>query len=341
MPSKSKSQQRLMGLALSYKRGKKKLKDLPASLSKKIKKMSKSMTDDQLSDFAKTKHKDLPQKVSENIKSFSEFLKYNSLNEGILTDIKLGFIGISILSSCAINRPNVNTKIINELNLRTPNKIEILKVNKIKDTLKTLILNDKGIDDTIKNSIISNIDSIKIFISDKESSFRAGHIKKSKDIMLSKQDLDDSPYNILKNIISHEMIHSINELNLLKDTISDFVDIKIKRSLYDKMSFNMVIKSRAAYLYDKFYEYDKGEREKFINECLEYYTIQKINYITSKEEMFTRYINLKLWLISEGQLKTITDPINIKHIYYVIDAENISEMDFMDLIFILDLNKLE
>jgi len=77
MPSKSKTQQRLMGLALSYKRGKKKLKDLPPSLDRKIKKISKSMTDDQLSDFAKTKHKDLPQKVSENrfIKSFSDFLK--------------------------------------------------------------------------------------------------------------------------------------------------------------------------------------------------------------------------------------------------------------------------
>ena len=77
MPSKSKSQQRLMGLALAYKKGKKKLKDLPPSLARKVKKMSKSMTEDQIEDFAKTKHEGLPEKVTENriIKSFLDFTK--------------------------------------------------------------------------------------------------------------------------------------------------------------------------------------------------------------------------------------------------------------------------
>ena len=73
MPSKSKTQQRLMGLALAYKTGEIKAKDLSPEYADEIKKLAKSMTEKQLRDFAQTKHKGLPEKVEERIKRFDSF----------------------------------------------------------------------------------------------------------------------------------------------------------------------------------------------------------------------------------------------------------------------------
>ena len=57
----SKQQQKIMGLALSVKKG-----DTPKSkVSKKVKEMAKEMSKKDLEDFASTKHKGLPKKVEE------------------------------------------------------------------------------------------------------------------------------------------------------------------------------------------------------------------------------------------------------------------------------------
>ena len=58
MPSKTPAQQRLMGLALSIKRGKKSISSLPKGLQSKVRPLL-HMTDDQLSDFAKTRFKEI------------------------------------------------------------------------------------------------------------------------------------------------------------------------------------------------------------------------------------------------------------------------------------------
>ncbi len=58
----SKQQQKIMGLALSVKKG-----DTPKSkVSKKVKDMAKEMSKKDLEDFASTKHKGLPKKVEDN-----------------------------------------------------------------------------------------------------------------------------------------------------------------------------------------------------------------------------------------------------------------------------------
>jgi len=58
----SKQQQKIMGLALSVKRG-----DTPKSkVSKSVQKMAKEMSKKELEDFASTKHKGLPSKVEAN-----------------------------------------------------------------------------------------------------------------------------------------------------------------------------------------------------------------------------------------------------------------------------------
>lgn len=80
MLSKSKSQQRLMGMAYAYKKGDLDVSDMDKGLVDKIKKISDSMTLKKLKQYASTKHDDIPQKVEENIiTKFNLFIneKYN------------------------------------------------------------------------------------------------------------------------------------------------------------------------------------------------------------------------------------------------------------------------
>jgi hypothetical protein len=71
MPAKSQQQQKIMGLALSYKRG-----EVPASeVSDKVKELAKSMTIKDLEKYASTKHKGLPKKVKESrLATFEQFM---------------------------------------------------------------------------------------------------------------------------------------------------------------------------------------------------------------------------------------------------------------------------
>ena len=65
MPSRSKAQQRFMGLVHAYKKG-----EVPASkVSKAVKDAAKSMKKKSTKDFASTKHDDLPNKVKEYLMS--------------------------------------------------------------------------------------------------------------------------------------------------------------------------------------------------------------------------------------------------------------------------------
>ena len=65
MPSRSKAQQRFMGLVHAYKKG-----EVPASkVSKAVKDAAKSMKKKSTKDFASTKHDDLPNKVREYLMS--------------------------------------------------------------------------------------------------------------------------------------------------------------------------------------------------------------------------------------------------------------------------------
>ncbi len=59
MPSLSKQQQKLMGLALAYKRG----KVASTDVSKSVRQLANSMSEKELAAFAGTKHKGLPRKV--------------------------------------------------------------------------------------------------------------------------------------------------------------------------------------------------------------------------------------------------------------------------------------
>ncbi len=83
MPSRSKTQQRLMGAAYAYASGEN--KDVPKAAKNVAKsflkgadtKKEKEKAIKKLRDFAKTKHKGLPEKVEERIMSFNSFVREN------------------------------------------------------------------------------------------------------------------------------------------------------------------------------------------------------------------------------------------------------------------------
>lgn len=79
--SKSKSQQRLMGMVHAYQKGELNTKDMDKSLLNKIKNMAKQMKPKDTKDFAETKHKNIPQKV-EILTNFYEYalLEYHQKN---------------------------------------------------------------------------------------------------------------------------------------------------------------------------------------------------------------------------------------------------------------------
>jgi len=67
MPSRSKSQQRLMGVAYAVKNGDMQLSDVDSSYRDDVKDLVDGMTLKQLKDFAETKHEGLPDKIVENV----------------------------------------------------------------------------------------------------------------------------------------------------------------------------------------------------------------------------------------------------------------------------------
>ena len=89
MPARSKTQQRLMGLAYAYKTGDVKSKDLNTKYADDVKKIANSMTKKKLKDFASTKHKNLPEKLEERIMKFDSFVRENyTFEDFTLNDIE-------------------------------------------------------------------------------------------------------------------------------------------------------------------------------------------------------------------------------------------------------------
>lgn len=67
MPSTSKSQQRLMGVAYAVKNGDMQLSDVDSNYRDAVKDLVDGMTLKQLKDFASTKHDNLPEKAKEDV----------------------------------------------------------------------------------------------------------------------------------------------------------------------------------------------------------------------------------------------------------------------------------
>ncbi|HPI82163.1 MAG TPA: DUF3008 family protein [Candidatus Paceibacterota bacterium] len=79
MPSKSKSQQRFMGMVHALQKGEMK----PSEASPEVKQAAKSIKKKDATDFAETKHKGLPEKVKKKKKVVSESLD-EFINEGMV-----------------------------------------------------------------------------------------------------------------------------------------------------------------------------------------------------------------------------------------------------------------
>jgi hypothetical protein len=67
MPSKSKSQQRLMGIAYAVKKGDMQISDVDSEYREDVKGLVDGMTLKKLKDYAATKHDNLPERVPEGV----------------------------------------------------------------------------------------------------------------------------------------------------------------------------------------------------------------------------------------------------------------------------------
>jgi hypothetical protein len=94
MPSLSQQQQKLMGLALSYKRG----KVSSSEVSKSVRQLANSMSEKELEAFAGTKHKGLPKKVSEYKKSITRE-EINQLVSDAVQEVMSEKFNVKVLTS--------------------------------------------------------------------------------------------------------------------------------------------------------------------------------------------------------------------------------------------------
>ena len=89
MPSQSKSQQQLMGMAYALKKGELDTSGLDAKFIKQLKDIGDGMTDKELKAFAKTKHDGLPdKKVEEGFEAMYESIVVNEIKFA-LKDIRV------------------------------------------------------------------------------------------------------------------------------------------------------------------------------------------------------------------------------------------------------------
>jgi hypothetical protein len=94
MPALSQQQQKLMGLALAYKRGK-----VPTSdVSKTVKQLANSMSEKELEKYASTSHKGLPKKVGETKTSMTKE-EINKLVADAVQEVMKERFSIKVLTS--------------------------------------------------------------------------------------------------------------------------------------------------------------------------------------------------------------------------------------------------
>ncbi len=199
MPSKSKAQQRFMGLVHAFNKG-----DVPASkVSKKVKDVAKDMKKKDVKDFASTKHKGKPEKVKQEA--------INKIKEMIRLE----------LESCGytMSAENPNYK------LKSPggtgDEDKKLKEN-MKDAMKNAIHQVKTFDKPSNKKLMT----IKVInkLKEKRNNSKSSSNKKQLQKMIDKVESDYKKGKYLKEFVNEAGM----ELNKLKDAIKMFQK-KIKK----------------------------------------------------------------------------------------------------------------
>jgi hypothetical protein len=146
--SKSKSQQRLMGMVYAYEKGDLKIDGLPQSLADKIKgiangtkrktgdkrKKTKGISMNKAKDFASTKHKGLPENVKENLTiiKFEEFLNEKKDSKDKNEENKIDVIIMDVpLYIRMLEYAREDAKTDMDLHITTENILNLLKTNKV------------------------------------------------------------------------------------------------------------------------------------------------------------------------------------------------------------------
>jgi hypothetical protein len=261
--------------------------------------------------------------IPENIEVLGESAVLNNLKK-----LCTSFAFLALISSCALQKNQADLNNMHQLKPLDKDNIE--KVIKIRSDLKKIITNNTDFDSTLKAKIYSKIDSLEFVVSTDNSIQQvAGHIKNTNTIMVNANVLNDDSA-IVKNCLTHEMLHAIKEMNVLKDTMSKQIHPDILQAMQNRMSFQQSMKKHFIKLVDEFYESDENNK-RLVDNLTSHYTYNRISYIVSNEEIFVRCINFKLWLIQQGQMTNLSDTIENDHISYFLNKSVTDKLDGTDM----------
>jgi len=230
----------------------------------------------------------------------------------------------------------------------TPSVFVKNKVDSIKNYLYTEIDSSNY---THKQDLKDSIANIPIFIADL-SKLSAGESNGCK-LLLDKEDFKKNVIFIDTNIdkedvagtILHEIYHYIVDTE--KINYLQYVD---KRALTDKdYLLNKICIIYTGISYDKEIEEisKKTGVKKEVSQAgvaliksIYNLTIKKQKYYTRNSEISVRLLELKHWLLSQKQIKSVTQELNRENLMYILDNQNDVPNNFLVIFPYIDFNKL-
>ena len=150
-------------------------------------------------------------------------------------------------------------------------------------------------------------------------------------ITINKNYLNDTTQ--LANSITHEIYHYVDDLMgkpSMEGSNKDWSEVNNIAELADPLclsSKDYIHKKLKYLLFGTKSESSLSENESDFLEKETDHCWENRNYYTKPSEMFVRFQNMKRWLISEGQMKSMNDKVEEKHLDYLF------KKDFYDLCF--------
>lgn len=304
--------------------------------------------------------------------------EYEMLNESNLTWKQL-LIGLGIvytLNSLLTPNPLTNqevSELINDVN-NNPTRLEDNLIRDIKGKLISDILSTNKLSELKKNKIIVEVNKIKFICVDSETinsisangnSILGCYItyldtdkKLIKAIFIDKDKIKG-----LDNTIIHELRHLVDDtlgdksyrysemsniVNMLDKDIVIQNEIG-KKKLRDKLkAYTTLISERElGFKISSISDVEKLKKtNNFIEETTDEFVedisdVDNIKYITSPEEVYTRFHVMKKWMIKNGYIKDINSEITQEDIIKLFNDPRFYDgkyLDFKELVFFLDVD---
>lgn len=289
-------------------------------------------------------------------------VNFETYNESIKSKIvQLSLAALSILSSCALSKSSYNDDYIyRHLKGKEIDSTNRKFTDSAKEALKTLIKNDERLLADLKPKIISRIDSIEFFTSPvlfSKMGVLAGYIsldttistpmdtKTTHQIIIDNKLLDTcssfGDTNVIKTIIIHELNHALSDIYEIKN-LTNHIDPNFRNitSLNDAQKIKVIWNKLSQLKSDS-----SGITNEMYLDLKKIYSNDYLGYIMTEDELYARVLNLKLWMMSQGRMRSLEERLKKEDMFYLSEQlrtskQWIDKTDISDALLILDLNNL-